>query len=215
MGYFVSFCGLDGCGKTTQAHLLKRYIEETYNKPCHIAPNFKPTHNTDKLRQISANITGNPYTDFTPDIMSMSLVADLWNNFHDHIVPNLENNEIVITERFTESLLAYGPIFGSTEQLLRKIVDIFPVPDLYIFIDLDANVAHERVVFRSKINGIALTPKENLQVMKKAASAYKCFIKDTKKAIIVEPHNLDVSQVSDVIIDRFEEVKNSFLFGGH
>ncbi|MGQ4672124.1 hypothetical protein ACUIJ5_29670 (plasmid) [Bacillus toyonensis] len=31
-GYFFSFCGLDGAGKTTHANLLKRYLEEKLDK---------------------------------------------------------------------------------------------------------------------------------------------------------------------------------------
>ena len=173
MSVFISFCGIDGCGKSTQAYMLADFFKKICKIPSCVVPSFKPTINTDRLKQLSP--TKNIYLDFPPDIISLSLVSDLWRNMNNFIIPRLKAGEIVITERFAESLLIYGPLFGSNEELMQKSFEIFPVPDIYIFLEIDSETAYSRVVKRSRVNSISMQPKEHLSIMKKAALRYQQF----------------------------------------
>ena len=202
---FISFCGLDGCGKSTQALLLKEYFENINKMICFLIPGFRPSVNTQRLREISWNMSGNIQADFTPDVVSMSLLTDLWENTHRYIIPKLNGGETVITERYTESLLVYSPLFGSNVGLISKIAELFPVPDLYIYLEIDADLAYARVRERAADEFEKYSPKEDYEVMKKAAFGYDRFAKSNGNVITINVSELSVSQVNEKIICYVEE----------
>ncbi len=208
MGLFISFCGLDGSGKSTQAYMLNDYFKNNCNLKSNVARSFKPSTNTDRLKKICSNITNNLYADFPPDVISLSLVSDLWRNVSESVIPKLGSEEIIITERFSESLLVYGPIFGSNEKLLKKVFNIFPVPDIYFFLELNPATAHRRVIERSETSGIAVQYKETLPIMKEAAKRYKLFSESTSNVIVLNIENLTAEEVHHKIINNLEK---SFL----
>ncbi len=205
MSVFISFCGIDGCGKSTQAYMLADFFKKICKVPSCVVPSFKPTINTDKLKQISPS--KNIYLDFPPDIISLSLVSDLWRNMNNFIMPKLKTDEIIITERFSESLLVYGPLFGSNEELIQKSFEIFPVPDIYIFLEIDPETAYYRVVNRARVDGISMQPKEQLSMMKKAALRYKRFVNSLLNTVSLDIDMLTKDEIHKKIINNLMESK--------
>ena len=206
MGLFISFCGLDGSGKSTQAYMLNDYFKNKCNLKSNVALNFKPSTNTDRLKKISSNLTNNLYADFPSDVISLSLVSDLWRNISESVIPKLKSEEIIITERFSESLLVYGPLFGSNEKLLKKDFDIFPIPDVYFFLDLNPVTAYQRVIERSETSGIAVQYKETLPIMKKAARQYKLFSENACNVITLNIENLTAEEVHHKVISNLKKI---------
>ena len=144
--------------------------------------------------------------DFPSDVISLSLVSDLWRNISESVIPKLKSEEIIITERFSESLLVYGPLFGSNEKLLKKVFDIFPIPDVYFFLDLNPVTAYQRVIERSETSGIAVQYKETLPIMKKAARQYKLFSENACNVITLNIENLTAEEVHHKVISNLKKI---------
>lgn len=192
-GYFFSFCGLDGAGKTTHANNLKAYLENEYDKKVTIVPGYKPPINVKNLQDVANQLNVHYQKLFTSGNVSMSLLLDLWLHTKQEIIPRLKKGEIVIAERYWESSLLYAPILGVDEEFINKIVSQFLQPDLFIYLNITPEKSYERVVGRSLKDNVEIMPKEELSVMKEVVGEYDKFVKNNVAEIIdIDTDNPDV-----------------------
>ena len=143
-GLFITFEGIDGCGKTTQIELLNKYLQEKNYKTvvtlepggCEIGKN---------LRQILLFHKG-----FVSDVAEMFLyLADRAQHFEEIITKNINEGKIVLCDRCIDSTVAYQGYGrnGDIEQinLLNHIATKGRKPDLTIVFDIDIETAQKRV----------------------------------------------------------------------
>ena len=149
-GIFITFEGMDGSGKTTQMHRLAarlralgRIVTET------VEPGGPPV--AQKIRRIlldSANPELSPTTEILLYFASRAQNVDEW------ITPALQRGEIVLSDRFTDSSLAYqgvGRGLGiDTVQALERIACRGLKPDLTILVDVDAEASLARARARNE-----------------------------------------------------------------
>jgi len=102
-GIFISFEGGEGSGKSTQTQLLKTYLESIGESVIVTRePGGTPLGN--QLRQILlANETGL----ISPRSEALMYAADRANHVFELIRPALERGDIVITDRYIDSSVAY------------------------------------------------------------------------------------------------------------
>ncbi len=143
-GLFITFEGIDGCGKTTQIELLNKYLQEKNYKTvvtlepggCEIGKN---------LRQILLFHKG-----FVSDVAEMFLyLADRAQHFEEIITKNINEGKIVLCDRCIDSTVAYQGYGrnGDIEQinLLNHIATKGKKPYLTIVFDIDIETAQKRV----------------------------------------------------------------------
>ena len=149
-GIFITFEGMDGSGKTTQMHRLAerlraqgRSVTET------VEPGGPPI--AQKIRRIlldSANQELSPTTEILLYFASRAQNVDEWIN------PALARGEIVLSDRFTDSSLAYqgvGRGLGvDTVVTLDRIACRGLKPDLTILVDVDAEASLGRARARNQ-----------------------------------------------------------------
>lgn len=141
--FFLTFEGIDGCGKSTQAEQLKRALRERLFPVTHT---FEPggTMLGRKLRTILVH-----------DELNLSLfsevllfAADRRQDIDEVINPALERGDIVIGERFADSSIAYQGVAGNVgKERVERLMDIVTsglVPDLTLLLDIDPRVALAR-----------------------------------------------------------------------
>ena len=101
-GLFITFEGADGCGKTTQINLLKKYLEENgHNVLFTREPGGKGLG--EKVREILLNYDG-PVSDRCESFL---FLADRAQNVDVIVKPALEEGKIVLCDRHTDSTVAY------------------------------------------------------------------------------------------------------------
>ena len=143
-GFFISFEGIEGTGKSTQARLLAEYLRE---KGQRVIQTMEPggTRISLKIRELL----------LSPDNREMDHVTELLlynaarvQHIKEIIGPALERGEIVITDRFSDSTVAYQ---GHARGLDLKLIDSLDViatkklrPDITILLDIDVNTGLER-----------------------------------------------------------------------
>ena len=143
-GLFIKFEGTDGCGKTTQIELLKRYLEEKgYKVVLTREPGAKGLG--EKLREILLNYDG----DVSSNCESFLFLADRAQHIDMLIKPAIERGEVVLCDRHTDSTVAYqGYGRGLDLDQIRMLNDIATngvKPDMTFVFDIDIETAQKRV----------------------------------------------------------------------
>lgn len=145
-GLFVSFEGGDGCGKTTQ---MRRLAERLRSLGCAVVETTEPG-GTRIGAQIRRILLDSAHQELCPTAELLLYFASRAQNVEELILPALGESQIVLTDRFTDSTLAYqGFGRGLGEQVvadLDRIASRGLVPDvtLLIDIDLEASLARAR-----------------------------------------------------------------------
>ncbi len=143
-GLFITFEGTDGCGKTTQIEILKRYLEEKgYKVVLTREPGAKGLG--EKLREILLNYDG----DVSSNCESFLFLADRAQHIDMLIKPAIERGEVVLCDRHTDSTVAYqGYGRGLDLDQIRMLNDIATngvKPDMTFVFDIDIETAQKRV----------------------------------------------------------------------
>ena len=147
-GKFISFEGIDGCGKSTQSKILSEELISCGHK---ILLTREPggSDGAEEIRNLL--LTGN--TDrWSAETEILLFTAARRDHLERTILPALENGLAVLCDRFSDSTRVYQ---GVTRGDLRNLVDqldsaIIPrQPDITVLIDLDPTISLARAIERS------------------------------------------------------------------
>ena len=102
-GYFISFEGVDGSGKSTQISKLKEYLEESgYDVILSREPGG--TRIGEQIRSVILDPANREMTAVTEALLYAASRAQ---HVHDVIAPAVKEGKIVICDRFVDSSIAY------------------------------------------------------------------------------------------------------------
>lgn len=136
-GLFITFEGLEGCGKTTQAKMLfdfliKQKIPSIYTKE----PGGTKIGN--KIRKILLD-QKNDGMDYKSEMLLF--LASRAENVRLIIIPALEEGKVVISDRFYDSTTAYqGYGRGIDLKIIKHLNNLVvgkAIPDLTFILDID------------------------------------------------------------------------------
>ena len=142
-GLFISFEGIDGVGKSTQADLLEAYLAEKGHR---VIRTLEPggTELGQEIRHLLLHRKG----DVAPRAEALLYAADRAHHVATKIKPALAEGIDVITDRYLDSSVAYqgaGRVLGADEV---RDLSIWAtgglLPDLTVLLDLDAAAAATR-----------------------------------------------------------------------
>ncbi len=144
MGYFITFEGIEGSGKSTQLALLGEQLESLgysvvmTREPggCAIA---------DKIRSILLDADNSAISPLAELLLYAAARAQ---HVAEVIIPALKHGNIVLCDRFSDATLAYQ---GDGREIGREKVDLLNQlacqslrPDLTVLIDCEVSVGLER-----------------------------------------------------------------------
>lgn len=141
-GYLITFCGLDGCGKTTMMQRLIADLEKDY-------PIFVTKQPTNAVRKsdIFRTYMDSPNHDAF-DYRSLSLLAasDRLQHVNKVIEPEMETGKIVLSDRYFYSCLANLRARGfESDNWIYEIAESVINPDISFFFDVPVEEAIARV----------------------------------------------------------------------
>ena len=102
-GLFVCFEGGDGAGKSTQSRLLRDWLAERGET---VVLTFEPG-DTEVGRKVRGIVLSPETGDLSPRTEALLYAADKAEHVHTVVRPALERGEVVITDRYVDSALAY------------------------------------------------------------------------------------------------------------
>jgi dTMP kinase len=149
---FIVFEGIDSCGKSTQAELLKDYFIATGEKA---VISSEPSNGIigNLIRQaLKRRIIFSREQALFDEQMAYLFAADrhdhLYNDF-DGVFKLIRDNYHVISTRYYFSSLAYNCETEDKFAFVQKLNSRFPNPDLTIYIDIPIEVSLARLQSRS------------------------------------------------------------------
>lgn len=191
---FISFCGIDGSGKTTQAQMLVKYFNRIGAKVVHIH-GFKPYKYSSELKKI-ANETNNSFNDlFSNDIRTVSFILDLLDVTMNTVLPALKEDCIVIAEKYFLDTKIYAPLLGTNRKIIELFNNIVPVPDLYILLNISAEESICRIKKRAKIKNIEIAPKESIDIAYKAQQEFMLYCEKHKENCTIIDAERDIQSI--------------------
>lgn len=144
-GIFITFEGIDGCGKSTQVRLFADWLAEL-GKAVLVTREPGGTQLAEKIRQVLLEPSAEEVHPLTEILLYAAARAQ---HVAHQILPALVAGKIVVCERFVDSTLAYqGFGLGYDVEIIKKLNDVASgglVPDWTLLMDLSPEVAAERM----------------------------------------------------------------------
>lgn len=171
--FFITIEGGEGCGKTTQSKLLKKYLEDK---------GFKVILTREPGGSIVAeqvrNILLNPSFKVVPLCELMLYEASRAQHLEEIIKPNLKKGYVVICDRFTDSTLAYqGYARNLDKNIIKKLNDIASCrikPDITFYLDVkpEDGIKRAKSVDKGKLTGGDRIEKESIKFHNKVRKGF-------------------------------------------
>ena len=133
---FITFEGIDGCGKSTQARLLLEYMTKSGVETI-LVREPGGTNISESIREILLHSSSGQMGDRTESLLMTASRAQLT---QEVIIPNMEQGKFVIADRYSDSTLAYqgGGRNLDIEWLieLNNYATFTLLPDITFFVDI-------------------------------------------------------------------------------
>ena len=203
MSLFVSIEGFDGVGKTTQANLLNEYLKNEGIKSI-LVREPGGTSVAEKIREIL--IADSELSPITELLLFESARSDLVNKL---IREKLENDFIVITDRYLDSTLAYQGYGRNIDKSIINELNKFSTenlyPDITFLLDLKVEEANKRTKKRKDTNNkdqiLKFENEENI-FHQKIRDGFLKIAKNNKDRINIIDASLDQKEILKLIIEK-------------
>lgn len=164
---FITFEGGEGVGKSTQ---IKRLVANLSKRDIDAIRTREPG-GTPRAEAIRSFLLQGKSEQWGPSAEAILFAAARLDHVNSMIKPNLETNRWVLSDRFHDSTRAYQGLTGGVPNELIDALETLALngtkPDLTILIDMDPELAFERVRKRAEEDGLNLPPdryeKENIE----------------------------------------------------
>ena len=195
-GKFISFEGIDGCGKSTQAKILSDELT-SYGKKVLLTREPGGSKGAEEIRNLL--LTGE--TDrWSAETEILLFTAARRDHLERTILPALEIGSTVICDRFSDSTRVYQ---GVTRGDLRDVVDqldktmIPRQPDVTVLVDLDPKIGLARALRRS--DNEARFEDFGLEMQIKLREGFLTLANDfPKRFIVVDGDRNELEVASDI-----------------
>ena len=140
---FIVIEGIDGAGTTTQSSLLCRRLSDEGRS---IWQTSEPT--SGPIGALLRRVLAGAVT-VTPETTAHLFAADR----HEHLfgdggmVSQCRTGTVVVCDRYKYSSLAYQSVVADP-SLVRTLNDVFPAPDILIYVDLPPDAGEARLATR-------------------------------------------------------------------
>ncbi len=202
---FITFEGLDFCGKSTQVQLLENYLIDKGSKVKIIRePGGTPI--SEKIRDILLDKKNSEMSIETELVLFSASRSQLVNQV---ILPALKENYYVISDRFHDSSIAYQA-FGRKINLefveeLQQFVIGKAVPDLTFFLDISIDEVIKR---KSKVKQMELDRIElsKIDFYRRVRNGYLYIAKKEKRFKMINGE-LPIEQIHKIIVDEVKKLE--------
>ncbi len=142
---FITFEGIEGCGKSTQAKLLSECLL-SLNRNVLLTREPGGPGISEKIRHLLLDPEN---TEMTAETEVLLYMASRAQHTAQWIIPALKENTIVICDRYFDSSFAYQvharKLNNATIQTINSFATQYLVPDLTIYIDIPLDEGFNRI----------------------------------------------------------------------
>lgn len=142
-GRLVAIEGLDGSGKSTQIHLLQRWLEQQGLRV------FFSEWSSSELVH-SATTKAKKQTLLTPTTFSLIHATDFADRYERQFVPLLRAGYLVLCDRYVFTAFARDTVRGCPQKWVRGLYSFAAMPDATLFLKAHLDVLFERALSARK-----------------------------------------------------------------
>lgn len=189
--FFIVLEGLDGAGTTTQTARLAKWLR-SLGHSVHVTrePSDGP------IGRLIREMLRNRHGKVDPSAIALLFAADRLDHLTREIHPNLSSGNVVISDRYLMSSLAYQGRNGNLPwvEILNQRAD---APDLTILLDVNPAVCLSRLAAR----GNEAELYERRETLEAVNDAYRCLVNDEKTSgdLAVVDGAVEVEQVFEAV----------------
>ncbi len=201
---FITFEGIEGCGKTTQVDLLVKYLEE---RDVEFIKTFEPG-GTDIGKGIRKILLDSKNTHLSPLAELILYAADRAQHVNEKLIPALDSGKWIICDRFFDATIAYQGYGRGMDMdligLLNNKAACGLCPDLTILLDCPENVGLKRALARNKkldLEAQGRFEKEKLEFHRKVRNGYLALADSYKDRFRVIDASRSVDRIGKDIHD--------------
>ena len=204
---FITFEGLDFCGKSTQVELLKKYFEKI-DKQVRIIREPGGVKISEKIRKVLLDNENEEMFSETELLLFSASRAQL---VREKIIPFLKKGDVVISDRFHDSSIAYQG-FGrglNTNFVidLQKFAIGNAIPNLTFFIDIPTEEVLKRKenVSKDELDRIEVSERNFYD---KVREGYKILSEKAERFITIDGL-MSIENIHEEILKKIKAVKDS------
>ena len=200
-GKFITFEGVEGCGKSTQSQLYRQYLEQQDIAVMHTREPGGPQI-SEAIREIVLSMD---YSEMLPETEMLLYMAARSQHTGQWIIPALQAGKCVISDRYYDSTIAYQ---GSARQINRELIDTIREyatfglkPDVTVLIDIPIELGLERISGRE----IDRLESESVEFHKKVRKSFLQMANAEPERFIIIDGSQTVAQIQAEIIEKISK----------
>ena len=204
---FVTFEGIEGCGKTTQ---MERLADTLKRQGISLITTFEPggTRIGKDIRRI---LLDNRNVDLSPLAELILYAADRAQHMEEVIKPALDQGKWVICDRFVDATLAYQGVARSQDMMLIQFLNEESTrgisPDMTFLLDCPVKMGLERAIKRNENlsqQGQDRFERETFDFHSKVKRGYLDLANEHKERFVIIDASLSEDEIEKEIFKRIE-----------
>lgn len=204
-GTFITFEGIEGCGKSTQAKMLKEYLEKL-SQPTLLTREPGGPEISEKIRRILLSVDND---EMLPETEMLLYMASRSQHTGQWIIPALQKGMWVISDRYYDSTLAYQ---GAARKIDRQIIDLITryatyglVPDITFLVDLPAEIGLSRIAAKDADR----MEKESLAFHRNVRDGFLAIAASEQARYVILDGKKSIDEIHLDVIKAVEEWRNN------
>ena len=138
-GKLIVVEGIDGSGKSTQLHLLDKWL-----RSLGLNVFFTEWNSSEVVKEITSK--GKKKGLLTPTTFSLLHATDFADRYERNISPLLEAGYFVLSDRYVYTAYARDVVRGCSPPWVRKVYSFAAVPDVAFYFKVPPDVAMDRIL---------------------------------------------------------------------
>ncbi len=199
-GCFLSFEGIDGCGKTTQAKKFFKWLQD-HHQPAVYTREPGGTEFGQKIRELLLS----QQMDFHSELLLF--LADRREHLQQVILPAVRSGKVVICDRFHDSTIAYQK-YGrglNFDSICPFVKEWLTQPDSTFFLDVSFEKAKERQQWR---------PEQANRLDDESQAFFERVIAGYRRLASQEPQRIHTINANASQDETFQQILNKSRFLG-
>lgn len=204
-GMLVTFCGLDGCGKSTMIELLKEKLKLEGES---ISLTKQPTSAVRRSKIFRNYMDSEDHRAYEYRALSLMAASDRIQHSNKEIIPKLSEGKIVISDRYIYSCLANLRARGyEKDKWIYEISENIPKPDIAFFLDLPVELAVRRVRSREDEKNRYI----DMELQYRLRDEYKKICRSNGGVLLCSDR--DVNDTFNEVCEYIEKIKEKKGYG--
>jgi dTMP kinase len=201
---FISFEGIDFCGKSTQVKLLKKYLENRGGKVT-LLREPGGTQISEQIRKILLDNKNHKMCTETEILLFSASRAQL---VRENIAPLLKDGWYVLSDRFFDSTTAYQGYGRGVALDMVKAINSFAVgeylPAVTFFLDIPVPVAFERQ--KKSTSELDRIETSTAKFFEDVRQGYLQLVKSEPRFFYIDA-TMPIEQIHEIILHKVLEVE--------